>query len=115
MRSLFFRHIRPALVLAALTFLSALPAATQATNAQELLWDAAMQGDTAAMATALRQEAPPPLPALPSPRMTPTTPRGFRRHSSGLSRVGRADRQSGLPTPPERRAEDDSQDLGALV
>lgn len=41
----------------ALLILSALPAAAQAPRPQEQLWDAAMQGDTAALAAALQHGA----------------------------------------------------------
>lgn len=52
-----FRGIQLVLLVCAPISLRALPAAAQGKSAQEQLWDAAMQGDTAAMATALRQGA----------------------------------------------------------
>jgi len=57
MRSILRVPFRLVVLLAAIASVRPLAAAAQGTGAQEQLWDAATQGDTAAMATALRRGA----------------------------------------------------------
>ena len=58
MRSRFLtRRTRPVVLGLALLGVRTLPATAQTTSAQEQLWDAAMQGDTAALAAALERGA----------------------------------------------------------